>query len=75
MMVIKNLLIAVKKLQKHCLLVRQQLLDYVEKADYLELKVLDISLYPLVFLSNGLKITLSIIPIAMGTPRVENTHG
>ena len=75
MMVIKNLLIAVKKLQKHCLLVRQQLLDYVEKADYLELKVLDISLYPLVFLSNGLKITLSIIPIATRVLWVENTHG
>ena len=75
MMVIKNLLIAVKKLQKHCLLVRQQLLDYVEKVDYLELKVLDISLYPLVFLSNGLKITPSILPIAIRTPRVEKAHG
>ena len=75
MMVIKNLLIAVKKLQKHCLSVRQQLLDYVEKADYLELKVLGISLYPLVFLSNGLKITPSILPIASRSSWVENTHG
>ena len=72
---IKNLHIAVKKLQKHCLLARQQLLAYVEKEDYLELKELGISLYPLVFLKNGLKITLSIISIATGTPRVENTHG
>ena len=74
-MVEKNLLIAVKKLQKYCLSARQQWLAYVEKADCLELKVLGTSLSLLVFLKNGLKITLSIIPIAMGTPRVENTHG
>ena len=74
-MVVKNLYIAVKKLQKHCLSARQQLLDYVEKADCPESKALGTFLCPLVFLSNGLKITLSIIPIAMGTPRVENTHG
>ena len=74
-MVEKNLFIAVKKLQKHCLSARQQLLDYVEKADCPESKALGTFLYPLVFLSNGLKITLSIIPIAMGTPRVENTYG
>lgn len=72
---IKNLLIAVKKLQKYCLSARQQWLVYVEKADYLELKVLDISLYPLVILSNGLKITLSIIPIATGKSWVEKAHG
>jgi hypothetical protein len=74
-MVVKKLHIAVKKLQKHCLSARQQLLDYVEKADCPESRALGTFLYPLVFLSNGLKITLSIIPIAMGTPRVENTHG
>ena len=74
-MVVKNYHIAVKKLQKHCLSARQQLLDYVEKADCPESKALGTFLYPLVFLSNGLKITLSIIPIAMGTPRVENTYG
>ena len=74
-MFVKNLLIAVKKLQKHCLSARQQLLDYVEKADYLELKVLGISLYPLVFLSNGLKITLSIIPIASRSSWVKKAHG
>ena len=75
MMVIKNLLIAVKKLQKYCLSARQQWLDYVEKEDYLEFKVLGISLYPLVFLSNGLKITLSIIPIASRSSWVEKAHG
>ena len=74
-MVVKNLLIAVKKLQKHCLSARQQLLAYVEKADCLEFKVLDISLYPLVILSNGLKITLSIIPIATRHLWVEKAHG
>ena len=71
---IKNSLIAVKKLQKHCLSARQQLLAYVEKADYLEFKVLDISLYPLLFLSNGLKITASILPAA-SKDSWENTHG
>ena len=71
----KNWHIAVKKLQKYCLSARQQLLVYVEKADYLEFKVLDISLYPLVFLSNGLKITLSIIPIASRSSWVEKAHG
>ena len=74
-MVIKNLHIAVRKLQKHCLSAKQQLLAYVEKVDYLELMVLGISLYPLVFLSNGLKITPSILPIAIRTPRVEKAHG
>jgi hypothetical protein len=49
--------------------------DYVEKEDYLEFKVLGISLYPLVFLSNGLKITLSIIPIASRSSWVEKAHG
>ena len=73
-MVVKNLHIAVKKLQKHCLLARQQLLDYAEKADCLELKVLGTFLYPLVFLSNGLKITQSIIPIATRHPW-EKAHG
>ena len=74
-MVIKNLHIAVRKLQKHCLSAKQQLLAYVEKVDYPELKVSGISLYPLVFLRDGLKITPSILPSSIRTPRVENTHG
>ena len=50
--------------------------DYVEKEDYLEFKVLGISLYPLVFLRNGLKITPSILPIvSLRNLRVEITHG
>ena len=48
--------------------------DYVEKEDYLEFKVLGISLYPLVFLSNGLKITPSILPAA-SKDSWEKTHG
>ena len=74
-MVVKNLHIVVKKLQKHCLSARQQLLDYVEKADCPESKALGTFLYPLVFLSNGLKITPSILPIATRHLWVENTHG
>ena len=63
-MFVKNLLIAVKKQPKHWVSARQQWLAYVEKADCLEFKVLGISLYPLLFLSNGLKITASILPAA-----------
>ena len=44
-------------------------------ASCLGLKVLDTSLFPPLSLSNGLKITLSIIPIAVSHPRVEITHG
>ena len=73
-MVVKNLYIAVKKLQKHCLSARQQLLDYVEKADCPEFKVLGTYLYPLVFLRNGLKITPAILPAASKDPW-EKTHG
>ena len=73
-MVVKNLYIAVKKLQKHCLSARQQLLDYVEKADCPECKALGTFLYPLVFLRNGLKITPSILPAAP-KDSWEKTHG
>ena len=73
-MLVKNLLIVVKKLQKYCLSARQQWLAYVEKAGCLGSKVLGISLYPLLFLSNGLKITASILPAA-SKDSWENTHG
>ena len=74
-MPVKNLFIAVRKQQKHCRLANLQWLAYVGKVDYPEFKVLGTSLYPLVFLSNGLKITPSILPSSTRTPRVENTHG
>ena len=74
-MFVKNLLIAVKKQPKHWVSARQQWLAYVEKTGCLGSKVSGISLYPLVFLSNGLKITLSIIPIASRSSWVEKAHG
>ena len=51
------------------------MLAYVEKADYLEFKVLDISLYPLLILSNGLKITPSILAVATRVSWAEKAHG
>ena len=71
---VKNLLIAVRKQQKHCRLASLQWLVYAGKVDYPESKVLGISLYPLVFLRNGLKITPSILPAASKDPW-ENPHG
>ena len=50
------------------------LVAYVEKVGYLELKELGTSLYPLLFLSNGLKITASILPAA-SKDSWEKTHG
>ena len=51
------------------------LLAYVEKVDCLGLMVLGTFLSLLLNLRNGLKITLSIIPIAVSRPWVEITHG
>ena len=71
----KNLHIQVKKQASYLACPQKLLVACAEKVGCLELMVLDISLFPLLILSSGLKTTLSIIPIATRVLWVENTHG